>query len=63
MAIAGLAVSCQSVQKEADYRIIPLPQEIATAQGNPFVLKSGVKILYPEGTKRCNAMRSFWRVT
>ncbi|MGR4859320.1 family 20 glycosylhydrolase [Bacteroides pyogenes] len=59
LAIAGLAVSCQSVQKEADYRIIPLPQEIATAQGNPFVLKSGVKILYPEGNEKMQRNAEF----
>jgi hexosaminidase len=30
----------------------PMPQEIVTAQGNPFILKSGVKILYPEGNEK-----------
>ena len=44
LAVAGLFASCQSAQQEADYQIIPLPQEIVTAQGSPFILKSGVKI-------------------
>ena len=44
LAVAGLFASCQSAQQEADYQIIPLPQEIVTAQGGAFILKSGVKI-------------------
>ena len=51
LALAGLFASCQSAQQEANYQIIPMPQEIVTAQGNPFILKSGVKILYPEGNE------------
>ena len=41
--------SCQSSVEQADYQVIPMPHEIVAAQGSPFVLKSGVKILYPEG--------------
>ena len=33
LALAGLFASCQSVQQEANYQIIPMPQEIVTAQG------------------------------
>lgn len=46
---AGLLASCQSSVEQADYQVIPMPHEIVAAQGSPFVLKSGVKILYPEG--------------
>lgn len=46
---AGLLASCQSSVEQADYQVIPMPYEIVAAQGSPFVLKSGVKILYPEG--------------
>lgn len=46
---AGLLASCQSPVEQADYQVIPMPHEIVAAQGTPFVLKSGVKILYPEG--------------
>lgn len=46
---AGLLASCQSSVEQADYLVIPMPHEIVAAQGSPFVLKSGVKILYPEG--------------
>ena len=63
LALAGLFASCQSAQQEANYQIIPMPQEIVTAQGSPFILKSSVKILYPEGTRRCNATHNFWQTT
>ena len=45
LAVAGLFASCQLAQQEADYQIIPMPQEIVTASGNPFILKSSVKLL------------------
>ncbi len=51
--------SCQSAQQEANYQIIPMPQEIVTAQGNPFILKSGVKILYPEGNEKMQRNAKF----
>ena len=44
LAVAGLFASCQSAQQEADYQIIPMPQEIVTASGNPFILNSSVKM-------------------
>ena len=37
VALAGLMNSCGSVQEEANYQIIPLPQEIVTSQVNPFI--------------------------
>lgn len=52
LALAGLFASCQSARQEADYRIIPMPREIVTIQRSPFILKSGVKILYPEGNEK-----------
>lgn len=51
--------SCQSAQQEANYQIIPMPQEIVTTQGNPFILKSGVKILYPEGNEKMQRNAQF----
>ena len=59
LALAGLFASCQSAQQEANYQIIPIPQEIVTAQGNPFILKSGVKILYPEGNEKMQRNAQF----
>lgn len=59
MAIAGLMSACSSVQQEANYQVIPLPQEIVTTQANPFILKSGVKILYPEGNEKMKRNAQF----
>ena len=38
----------------------PMPQEIVTAQGKSFILKSGVKILYPEGNEKMQRNAQFW---
>jgi hexosaminidase len=52
LAAAGALASCQSVTEVANYQVVPLPQQIVTAeQGSPFVLKSGVKIVYPQGNE------------
>lgn len=60
LAIAGLVASCKSsVQQEANYQIIPLPQEVVETQGAPFILKSGVKILYPEGNEKMQRNAAF----
>ena len=47
--LLGLAFACTSKQEVADYRVVPLPQEIAATDGAPFVLDEKVSILYPEG--------------
>lgn len=59
LAAVGLFASCQSVEQEANYQIIPLPQQIVTTQGSPFILKSGVKILYPEGNEKMQRNAKF----
>lgn len=46
--LAGMFMSCQSEVKMADYRVVPLPQEIVEQPGSAFMLTEGVKILYPE---------------
>lgn len=52
LALTGLIASCKSEQKLADYQVIPLPQEIAVLQNNPFILGGDVKIIYPEGNEK-----------
>jgi len=47
--LLGLVVACSAEQETADYRVVPLPQEITATAGTPFVLGNDVKILYPEG--------------
>lgn len=57
--LIGMLASCTSVQKAADYRVVPLPQEIVTSEGTPFVLNNGVKILYPEGNQQMQRNAEF----
>ena len=35
LALAGLFASCQSAQQDANYQIIPMPQEIVTLKEIP----------------------------
>lgn len=59
VALAGLVTSCHSVLQEANYQIIPLPQEIVAVQDDPFALTSRVKILYPEGNEQMQRNAQF----
>ena len=50
--LAGVvALTCTScrAEKEADYQVIPLPQEVSLTQEKPFLLSKSVSITYPEG--------------
>lgn len=49
-AIALACTSCTS-NRTADYRVIPLPQEVNQTQDGPFVLSQSVSIVYPEGNE------------
>ena len=50
LALAGMLTACSPVPTQtADYRVIPLPDELTTGKGDPFVLTSRVTIGYPEG--------------
>lgn len=57
LAVMGVMFACTAEQKSADYRVIPLPQEITEKQDKSFTLNENVKIVYPEGneTMRKNA--------
>ncbi len=49
--LAGaLALACASctAEKEANYQVIPLPQEVSLTQEKPFKLNENVLIAYPE---------------
>ena len=58
LAVAGIAASCVWGQ-QADYQVIPLPQQVTTAQGTPFTLNSSVKILYPKGNEKMKRNAQF----
>lgn len=47
--LLGLLVACSPEREAANYRVVPLPQEIVAGTEQPFVLEDGVKVLYPEG--------------
>lgn len=36
---------------EADYQVIPLPQEVALTEGSPFIISSGTPVFYPKGNE------------
>lgn len=47
---SALALACAScsTEKEANYQVIPLPQEVSLTQTTPFKLNENVLIAYPE---------------
>ena len=65
MGLAGLFAagcmlfSCSSEVKEANYRIIPIPQEIVMGQDGAFTLANGTKVLYPEGNEKMQKNAQF----
>ncbi len=42
----GSSIACTNPKLQADYQVIPLPQEITAADGEGFVLKDGTKVFY-----------------
>lgn len=59
LVLFALMTSCKAEQKPADYRVIPLPQQIVTQQGKPFVLDEQVKIVYPAGNEKMQKNAEF----
>ncbi|MDR1370115.1 MAG: family 20 glycosylhydrolase [Dysgonamonadaceae bacterium] len=57
--VSGVLFSCSGSLKEADYQVVPLPQEIIDVMGNSFVLDDGVKILYPQGNEEMKRNAEF----
>ena len=48
--IVGSLLACsKQTTGEANYQVIPLPQEVITSEGQPFKLSSATKVVYPEG--------------
>lgn len=45
--------------ESANYEVIPLPSEITTSEGYPFVLSSSVKIVFPEGNEKMQRNAEF----
>ena len=58
--MGAMLFSCSSEVKEASYEVIPMPQSIAmNAQGSPFVLADGTKVLYPQGNEQMKKNAEF----
>ena len=53
VAIAGFLMACgnSTTTSEANYQVIPLPQEINTTEGQPFELAATTKVVYREGNE------------
>ena len=50
--ILSVCVACSAgAERVADYRVVPLPNQIETKAGEPFVLEDGVAVCYPEGNE------------
>ncbi len=48
--IVGSLLACsKQTTGEANYQVIPLPQEVISSEGQPFKLSSATKVVYPEG--------------
>ncbi|HBG40685.1 MAG TPA: beta-N-acetylhexosaminidase [Porphyromonadaceae bacterium] len=55
-------MACSGGAKEvrkADYNIVPLPNEIRTAEGNPFLLSKETKIVFPAGNDKMKRNAEF----
>ncbi|WP_071147821.1 glycoside hydrolase family 20 protein [Bacteroides ihuae] len=48
---ATISISCWAKTKEANYQVIPLPQEVVLTKGSPYIMDSRTRILYPKGDK------------
>lgn len=51
LAMTGVLISCGDNKEMADYRIIPLPQEVIATSNGEFVMDNGTKIIYPAGNE------------
>lgn len=51
IALSGTLLACSTNKTtgDANYQVIPLPQEINASEGQPFILTSSTKIVFPEG--------------
>ena len=57
--LAGLVASCASKYSQADYQVVPLPQHIASNEGEPFRLDANVVIIYPKGNEKMQRNAEF----
>lgn len=51
LAMMSMMFACTAKQESANYRVVPLPQEITGKQEKAFVLNDDVTIVYPAGNE------------
>lgn len=54
-----LASACSKENVEANYNIVPLPQEVSATQNESFVLDGKTKIVYPKGDDTLKRVADF----
>lgn len=62
MAIVLLAVSCNTggtTTTEANFEVVPLPNEIAMQEGTPFALSANTFVVYPDGNEKMQRNAEF----
>lgn len=59
LALSATLVACGGKVVEADYNIIPLPNQITNIEGEDFALKSSTQILYPENNPELERVANF----
>ena len=55
----GNAQTTAVAQSNANYQVVPMPKEINNKAGEPFVLTSAVKIIYPAGNDKMKKNADF----
>lgn len=59
LAFAGVVACSDGKMAQGDYGIIPLPQEVTTANASPFIIKPSTQIAYPEGNEQMKQTAGF----
>ena len=54
-----MLAACTGKTVTGDYEVIPIPREVKTAPGAPFVIRSSVRIVYPEGNAKLEKTAGF----
>lgn len=54
-----MLAACTGKTVTGDYEVIPIPREVEAAQGAPFVIRSSVRIVYPEGNEKLEKTAGF----
>ncbi|HIT84016.1 MAG TPA: beta-N-acetylhexosaminidase, partial [Candidatus Avibacteroides faecavium] len=59
IAMCAALVACGNKDVEADFNIVPLPNQITKLEGKPFVLSSNTTIVYPDNNPDIERIAGF----